>query len=460
MSHSENMNSTENVDVENVDIESADTKKTTYKHKLQEQLSNAKLKPVRFLSTVKGQNLLQYRFFREPYWLGFVPVVIITLTALIAIGLAATPLKPLAMPVALILCGLQIRMNYRYVRGYVKEQEEIAKEDPSKAYQHSGQASFLPASFTKEQERKRTQNSYFDNLVYGYHVLYFVTALLCMYAAYATQSYLVGIFLALLWGFFIAPIAESWSHEFIHRRSLGQQMLGASLWATFCYGTFLPEHTMGHHVHVSTPEDPSSAPKGMTLYQFLPQAIIKNPINGFKLEAKRLRDRGLSVWHPRNRLIWLSTFSVLWALLSYQMGGSYGLLFWLISTIGSIVTIEVANYLMHYGLERQKLDNGRYERVSPLHSWNAEGPIHMAIINLTRHSDHHAFPRRPYQILRYFPEAPQLPVSYDRLFFLTWFPSYFFKIMDPQVDKHMEKLKDWKENHIDDYERVMDLSNV
>jgi len=51
---------------------------------------------------------------------------------------------------------------------------------------------------------------------------------------------------------------------------------------------------MGHHVHVSTPEDPSSAPKDMTVYQFLPNALAKNAINGFKLEAKRLKDRGKS----------------------------------------------------------------------------------------------------------------------------------------------------------------------
>lgn len=410
-----------------------------------------------FLKTEKGKNYLKYRVFREPYWLGYMSVLSVTVYALIAIGLSFTPLKWFAMPVIAVLFFLQIKGIYSFVKDYIDEQEEKQAQNPEHVYESRPQKSFINATFTKEQERSRSANPYFDALVYGYHFLYFSTALLCMFAAFATQSFIVAISLAILWGFLTSLVAESWSHEFIHRRNIFQQMLGASLWSTFCYGTFLPEHTMGHHVHVSTPEDPSSAPKGMTLYQFLPQAILKNPINGFKLEAKRLRNRGLPVLHPRNRLIWLSAFSVLWALGSYAIGGVYGFTFWAVATAGSIITIELANYVMHYGLSRNKLPNGRYERVSPLHSWNVEGPLHMVVINLTRHSDHHAFPRRPYQILRYFPEAPQLPISYERLIFMAWVPKYFFKVMDPRVDEHMEKLEQWRNNNVDDYQKVMDI---
>ena len=361
------------------------------------------------------------------------------------------------MPILVYLFYRQIKGIYDFIKDYVDEQEQKLSENPDHIYETRQQKSFITASFTKDQEKVRASNFYFDFLVYTYHFLYFSTAMLCMYAAFVTESFIVAIVLALSWGFLTSLVAESWSHEFIHRRNIFQQMLGGSLWATFCYGTFLPEHTMGHHVHVSTPEDPSSAPKGMTLYEFLPQAIIKNPINGFKLEAKRLRDRGLPIWHPRNRLIWLTGFSIAWAFLSYAIGGVYGFSFWLIATIGSIITIEVANYVMHYGLSRKKMENGRYERVSPLHSWNVEGPLHMIVINLTRHSDHHAFPRRPYQILRYFPEAPQLPISYERLIFMAWAPKYFFKVMDPRVDEHMQKLEEWKRDNIDDYQKVMDI---
>jgi len=410
-----------------------------------------------FLKTEKGKKYLKYRFFREPYWLGYLSVVTTTFLALVLIGLAFTPLSFLAIPLALFFFFTQVYGIYKFIKDYIDKQEAKLAENPNHIYEAIPLKSFINSVFTKEQERSRSENWYFDALVYGYHFLYFTTALLCMYASFLHESYIIAITFAIRWGFLTALVAESWSHEFIHRRSLHQQMLGASLWSTFFYGTFLPEHTMGHHVHVSTPEDPSSAPKGMTLYQFLPKAISKNAINGFRLEAKRLRDRDLPVWHPRNRLIWLTAFSFVWMWLSYKIGGSYGFTFWAVATVGSIITIELANYVMHYGLERKRLPNGRYERVSPLHSWNVEGPLHMIVINLTRHSDHHAFPRRPYQILRYFPEAPQLPISYERLIFMAWFPKYFFKVMDPRVDEHMNKLKEWQDNNIDDYKRVMDI---
>jgi alkane 1-monooxygenase len=410
-----------------------------------------------FLKTEKGKSYLKYRFFREPYWIGYMSILTTTLVALITIGLSYTPLAFLAMPLVAFFFYSQLHGIYKFVKNYIDEQEAMLAENPEHIYEARPQNSFISSIFTKDQERSRSTNFYFDALVYGYHFLYFSTALLAMYAAYVNQSYIIAITFAILWGFLTSLVAESWSHEFIHRRAIHQQMLGASLWATFFYGTFLPEHTMGHHVHVSTPEDPSSAPKGMTLYQFLPNAILKNAVNGFKLEAKRLRDRDLSFWSPRNRLLWLTAFSFAWMGLSYVVGGVYGFTFWAVATVGSIITIELANYVMHYGLERKKLDNGRYERVSPLHSWNVEGPLHMIVINLTRHSDHHAFPRRPYQILRYFPEAPQLPISYERLIFMAWFPKYFFKVMDPRVDEHMNKLQEWKDNNIDDYKRVMDF---
>jgi len=156
-------------------------------------------------------------------------------------------------------------------------------------------------------------------------------------------------------------------------------------------------------------------------------------------------------------LIWLSLFSASLALVSYLIAGSFGLFFFIAQTIGGVITIEVANYVMHYGLERQKLENGRYERVSPLHSWNREGYTNLAVIGLMRHSDHHAFPRRPFQNLRDFPESPELPLPYEIILYLPYFPKLWFRVMNPVVDKHMGKLSEWRKNGIDDYKMVMNI---
>lgn len=36
-----------------------------------------------------------------------------------------------------------------------------------------------------------------------------------------------------------------------------------------------------------------------------------------------------------------------------------------------ILMIEIVNYVEHYGLKREKDENGVYESVSVRHSWNA-----------------------------------------------------------------------------------------
>ena len=62
--------------------------------------------------------------------------------------------------------------------------------------------------------------------------------------------------------------------------------------------------------------------------------------------------------------------------------------------------LEVVNYLEHYGLLRQKGEDGRYERCRPEHSWNSDNiASNVFLYHLQRHSDHHAHPTRRYQAL-------------------------------------------------------------
>jgi alkane 1-monooxygenase len=53
-----------------------------------------------------------------------------------------------------------------------------------------------------------------------------------------------------------------------------------------------------------------------------------------------------------------------------------------------------ANYITHYGLQRNKDKNGIYESINKYHSWNfVSSPIYF---RLPRHSDHHTSSFRPY----------------------------------------------------------------
>jgi alkane 1-monooxygenase len=95
------------------------------------------------------------------------------------------------------------------------------------------------------------------------------------------------------------------------------------------------------------------------------------------------------------------------------------------------------NYIEHYGLERRELRPGVYERVTPAHSWNASQWLtNVLLFNLQRHSDHHAYPIRPYYALRHHPDAPQLPTGYAGMALLAMVPPLWRRVMDPRVRAH------------------------
>ncbi len=101
--------------------------------------------------------------------------------------------------------------------------------------------------------------------------------------------------------------------------------------------------------------------------------------------------------------------------------------------------LEVVNYLEHYGLLRQKRDDGRYERCRPEHSWNSDNvSSNVLLYHLQRHSDHHAHPLRRFQALRHFDEAPELPSGYGTMILIALFPPVWRRVMDHRVLEHYD----------------------
>ena len=91
----------------------------------------------------------------------------------------------------------------------------------------------------------------------------------------------------------------------------------------------------------------------------------------------------------------------------------------------------MVNYLEHYGLRREKDENGITESVGYMHSWSSvSSPVSFRI---QRHSDHHAHVFRPYQILRRFDRAPHMPYEYILMLYIAFFPPLYKMLMDPRV---------------------------
>lgn len=227
------------------------------------------------------------------------------------------------------------------------------------------------------------------------------------------------------------------AHELGHKKAELERWLGKLTLAVPAYGHFLIEHNKGHHVQVATPEDPVSSRMGENVYSYLIRSIPYQIPRAWNIEKKRLARQGKSQWSLSNDVLnaWLVTVG-LWAVILIIFGIG-ALPYMLIQAVLGIMLLEVVNYLEHYGLLRQKMPNGRYERCGPEHSWNSDNFVtNIFLYQLQRHSDHHANPTRRYQSLRSDVYAPELPAGYATMIATAMVPPLWFAVMDKRLMEH------------------------
>ena len=231
------------------------------------------------------------------------------------------------------------------------------------------------------------------------------------------------------------------AHELGHRPTQRHRLAAKLLLLTTLYMHFTIEHHRGHHARVATPDDPASARKGQSVYAFWARSIVGSWRSAWALEDRRLRAHA----HPRLRLdnemtrytlLQLGALAAAWVAF-----GPLATVCWIGASGVGILLLETVNYIEHYGLERERRPDGRFERVQPHHSWNSDLPIgRLLLFDLTRHSDHHAFPARPFTVLRHHDHAPQLPTGYPGMVLLSLFPPAFFRVMDRQLERERDRL--------------------
>ncbi len=237
----------------------------------------------------------------------------------------------------------------------------------------------------------------------------------------------------------VSGIAINTAHELGHKRASLERWLSKVALAQSGYGHFFIEHNRGHHVRVATPEDPASSRLGESFYAFLPRTVVGSLGSSWELERKRLARMGRSPWTLHNDVLnaWAMTV-VLFASLAVAFGPVV-LPYLLLQAVLGFSLLEVVNYLEHYGLLRQRREDGRYERTQPEHSWNSNSVAsNVLLYHLQRHSDHHANPMRRYQALRHVDEAPQLPTGYAGMIVLAAFPPLWRRVMDPRLLGHYQ----------------------
>jgi alkane 1-monooxygenase len=233
------------------------------------------------------------------------------------------------------------------------------------------------------------------------------------------------------------------AHELGHRSTPHERAMAKALLLTSLYTHFYIEHNKGHHRWVATEKDPASSRYGETLYAFWFRSMIGGYLSAWHIENTRLRKEGKALWSP------IHNEMVRFTLMQIAFVAAIGLIFspvvmgyFLIMALIGGLLLETVNYIEHYGLQRKKLGEDRYERTMPVHSWNSNHILgRLMLFELSRHSDHHYKPARKYQVLRHHDDAPQMPTGYPGMMLLSTIPPLWFYVMHRRIAHYRKELK-------------------
>tara|TARA_B110000438_G_C15792270_1_gene641272 strand:- start:425 stop:1486 length:1062 start_codon:yes stop_codon:yes gene_type:complete len=232
----------------------------------------------------------------------------------------------------------------------------------------------------------------------------------------------------------LTTFAINLGHELGHRRSKGQQFLAKVMLLTSLMMHFFIEHNRGHHKNVATIEDPSTARKGETVYAFWIRAIINEYLSAWRLEKKKRKSLNQYNLGLKNEMMQFQFIQLIFVFSIFKFFGAFVSIAFIINAVIAYLSFETVQYLEHYGLLREKDDQGNYRRVQAHHSWNSNHLFgRLMMFNLSRHSDHHSRASKKYQILKHHDDAPQLPTGYPGMMILSLIPPLWFRIMNPKL---------------------------
>lgn len=295
-------------------------------------------------------------------------------------------------------------------------------------------------NYSDEEIENRLKNKLYDvmlylnlPIVYGsvFYSLYIVTQNNLSYIE------LAGITLSL--GVILGANGINVAHELGHRKNIVEKLLGKMLLIPSHYTHFFIEHNHGHHLHVSTPNDPSTAKYNQTLYAFWWQTVSGTYREAWKIQSKLNEIDKRPFYSIKSDMFWFTIIQIGYMALIYNFFGPKGALVALFAGIVGFLVLETVNYIEHYGLKRNLLPSGRFERVSEKHSWNSNHVLgRIVLYELTRHSDHHYKSQKEYQILEYHDVSPQMPYGYPTSMVMSFIPPLWFAVMNKRVPVDMK----------------------
>jgi alkane 1-monooxygenase len=287
------------------------------------------------------------------------------------------------------------------------------------------------------EESSRSKSIFFDMLLY---ICPFICFILAFKFFDIVKSQSLPIFevigLSISMGIVLGSMGINVAHELGHRNNKFEVFLSKLGLMINLYMHFTIEHNRGHHKLVSTPADPATARKNESIYAFYIRSIFGQISHAWQLEKERLEHSNKSIWTLENEMIQIFFIQLSYLVFVSIVWGLAVLPFAVLIAIIGILLLETINYIEHYGLQRQLLPSGEYERVLPKHSWNSDHIMgRIILLELTRHSDHHFKATRKYQILRHLDDSPQLSLGYPGSMLMSLIPPLWFQFMNKKISQ-------------------------
>jgi len=328
---------------------------------------------------------------------------------------------PITVYIAFTSEGILTFLPIIYVFGFVPLVELLIKPNSE--------------NLSEAEESFRKNDPFYDAMLYAtvpiqYSFLVFFLFSIRDFQALATSD-LVGRIMAM--GLMCGAFGINVAHELGHRKKKYEQFLAKSLLLSSLYMHFFIEHNRGHHKNIATREDPASARFNEPVYIFWLRSVWGSYWSAWKLEVIRLKHKNLFPFTPKNEMLIYQILQIGLVVGIALFFSSMVALYFVFAAVMGFLLLETVNYIEHYGLNRNKKENGKYERVMPHHSWNSDHIVgRVLLFELSRHSDHHFIATRKYQVLRHHEDSPQMPTGYPGMMVLSLFPPLWFWVMHRQ----------------------------
>jgi p-cymene methyl-monooxygenase len=182
----------------------------------------------------------------------------------------------------------------------------------------------------------------------------------------------------------VIPLVPA-AHELYHQRGKVRRFIGRYVQICYLDATREIAHVVGHHIHVATTHDGDTAPRGTSLYAFVPKAVVVSTRESWSSESDNLEKQGKHRWGLGHRLWKAILAQLIVQSIFFAIGGWVAVAVALTGMIVARCWVESFNYFQHYGLIR--LDGAPIAR---RHVWNHLKPISRVLgFEITNHADHH-----------------------------------------------------------------------